>query len=312
MVKKPKQIDFRAKAASLVRVVTAVEPLTTLIVANPQGMGPMVLSCPHAGRFYPPELLRMSSRSLDDLRQLEDAHMDALVLAAAAPDMPAVLAGHARAWLDLNRHPEEIDPAMIDPFPPPSGRHSSARIAAGLGLLPSRVSGRPVYATRIPAAALRHRIDTVHSPYHETVETLLARARDRHGYAVLVDCHSMPSLPRDRSGNQTARIVIGDRFGTSAHPSITLMLEEALQDAGFTTIRNKPYAGGYIVERHGMPAARIHAIQIEVDRALYLDQDGMALSAASNAVAGRLASAIGDFRDMVLARLGPLRAEAAE
>lgn len=284
--------------------MTAAEPSPRLTVLNPQATGPVVLSCPHAGRFYPPELLKMTNRVVDDLRQLEDAYMDAVVLAAAAPDMPAVIAGHARAWLDINRHPDEVDPAMIDPFPPPSPYHSSARIAAGLGVLPTRVGGRPVYAARIPSAALRMRIDTVHLPYHEALASLLEDARRRHGYAILLDCHSMPSLPRDRSGRSGPQIVVGDRFGTSAEPMLTQILEDALASAGFTTARNKPYAGGYIAERHGAPSKGVHALQIEVDRALYLDHTRLKPAAALNAQAARLAVAVNAFRDQAAARLG--------
>ncbi len=273
-------------------------------VLNPMGTAPLVLSCPHAGRFYPPELIRVSARPVEELRQLEDAHMDALVRLAVAPDMPAVIAGHARAWLDINRHPEEIDPAMVDPFPPPSPHHGSARIAAGLGLMPTRVAGRPVYAERLPAATLRSRVQTVHRPYHERVGALLADARHRHGYAILIDCHSMPSLPRDRAGRRGAEIVIGDRFGTSAESAVTHMLEEALRGAGFTTARNRPYAGGYIIERHGAPGHNIHALQVEMDRALYLDQATLDPIAAMPFQAGRLGDAVSRFRNMVSDRFG--------
>ena len=178
-----------------------------------------------------------------------------------------------RAWLDLNRGAGELDPALID------GAHASGlnqRIAAGLGVVPRIVSeGTPIYNGKITLREAKARISAVHAPYHRMLESLMLRARRRFGYGLLFDCHSMPSealRAAPRVKGQLPDVVLGDRFGASADREIVAATHEVFCRAGFTVARNAPFAGGYITQRYGRPSRGLHAVQIEIDRGLYLDQ----------------------------------------
>lgn len=269
-----------------------------------------MLSCPHAGRHYPAALGILSRLPVDALRQLEDPHVDALLGPAVARGFPLIAATYARAWIDLNRHPDEIDPGLLDPAPPPSPHQTSARAASGLGVVPSRLgSGQPIYAGRLALDGMKARLALAHQPFHDRLATMLNHIRAHHGTALLIDCHSMPSLPRNRAGRPGADIVLGDRYGTSAAPLLVAMLEKALGDQGFNVIRNRPYAGGYVTERHGAPSFGIHAIQMEIDRRLYFDPARHLLRPEADALARRLADALAMVRDAMMPQGGALAAE---
>ncbi|MEM9147769.1 MAG: N-formylglutamate amidohydrolase [Pseudomonadota bacterium] len=232
-----------------------------------------VFSSPHSGRVYPQEMVDRSHLDLRALRASEDAFVERLF--ARVPDCGAPLL-HAlapRAWLDLNRAATDLDPELIE------GVQSSGpnqRVAAGLGVVPRVVSeGQEIYRGKIGRIEADARIDAIHRPYHETLEHLIERARGHFGVAVLFDCHSMPSealraAPRVRG--RAPDIVLGDRFGASAGRAIVAQTQEAFERAGFRVARNAPFAGGYITQRYGQPQRSVHAVQIEIDRGLYLDQ----------------------------------------
>jgi N-formylglutamate amidohydrolase len=175
-----------------------------------------------------------------------------------------------RAYLDVNREPYELDPQIFDGRLPDFANTRSLRVAVGLGTIP-RVVGdaQPIYRKPIPVADGLRRIETLYRPYHAQLKTLLERARGWFGVAVLLDCHSMPSNAADVSGLD---IVLGDRYGASAAPPVVDVLESSLKRAGYRVRRNKPFAGGYITEHFGSPADGVHAVQIEIARALYLDE----------------------------------------
>jgi N-formylglutamate deformylase len=229
------------------------------------GRWPVLLTSPHSGREFPPAFLGMSRLSVAQLRRAEDALVDELL--AGVTGVPVMRARFGRAFLDLNRGPDELDPAMFDgalTVPATAGE----RVAAGLGVVP-RIAGHglDIYRRRLPAAEAERRLASLHRPWHARIAEVLARARARHGHAILIDCHSMPTPV----GINPPQIVLGDRFGQSAAPALVTMIEQHFVRAGWRVARNKPYAGGHTTVLHGDVGNGIHAVQIEIDRSLYID-----------------------------------------
>lgn len=233
---------------------------------------PLLMSVPHAGQNYPPAM-RLTSRLTDaQLRLLEDRHADQLVALSLAAGVPAIVATTARAWIDLNRSEQECDPGFVE-LPTGMTPVISSKVSGGLGLIPRRLGGRDIWRRRIEADDLAARIADHHRPYHAAVAEHLRRARARFAHVVLLDVHSMPTL----SGNgteQPGQIIVGDSFGRSAHDRFTHCAAEVIAAHGFRPAINHPYAGGHILSRHSRPDGGIHALQIEVDRSLYLDEAG--------------------------------------
>ena len=247
-----------------------VEPETQLT--------PLVFSSPHSGAHYPTRFLAASQLDALTLRRSEDAFVDELFLGAIQAGAPLLRAHFPRAFLDVNREPYELDPRMFDGRLPLGANTRSIRVAGGLGTI-ARVVGdaQEIYRNRLPVAEAIKRIDDLYRPYHNTLRHLLDRTWRQFGVAVLVDCHSMPSSSQTHANARTeegqrADFVIGDRYGTSCNPALTAWLEETLLRKGFAVRRNKPYAGGYITESYGAPAMGVHAIQIEVNRQLYMNE----------------------------------------
>lgn len=236
---------------------------------------PVILSVPHAGRDYGRHLLQAARLSQGQLETLEDRLVDRLIWRATAAGMTAFVARAPRLEIDLNREEREIDPALIAPPLPAGGLVQSARTRGGLGLIPSRITGAgPIWRERIPRIELARRIEKIHQPYHAALEAALGQARARFGEAVLLDCHSMPPRHRpDNDGSRAATIVFGDRHGATISPDLLDAATAASRALGYRTACNAPYAGGYIVARHGRPQHGIHALQIEIDRSAYLDAD---------------------------------------
>jgi len=231
---------------------------------------PLIFASPHSGRRYPPELLADARVSLISLRRSEDAYVDELFAGAAAHGACVLSGTVARAYVDLNRDPAELDPEMFDERPPPSPQSNSARVQAGLGAIP-RISGdgQTIYRRKLALSEAERRISTVHRPYHALLQNLVAETSEQFGCAVLIDCHSMPNNAR---GAHAPDIVLGDRFGASCHPSITSLVEATLRRQGYRVARNTPFAGGHTTQSYGRPASRVHAIQIEINRGLYVDE----------------------------------------
>jgi N-formylglutamate amidohydrolase len=257
---------------------------------------PLVFDSPHSGARYPSAFLAASRLDPLTLRRSEDAFVDELFLPCVALGAPLLRARFPRAYLDVNREPFELDPRMFDGPLPEYANTRSLRVAAGLGTIP-RVVGdaQPIYRGRLQVAEALARIAALHRPYHQRLAGLIERTRARFGVVVLVDCHSMPSTLAEAG---SLDMVLGDRFGASAAPWAMEALEQALLARGYRVRRNKPYAGGYIAERYGLPAVGRHAVQIEVNRALYMDEARMvkldraaalveSLKAAAEAVASR-------------------------
>lgn len=231
---------------------------------------PLIFASPHSGRRYPADLLADARVALISLRRSEDAYVDELFAGAAAHGASVLSATIARAYVDLNRDPAELDPEMFDERPPQSVHLTSARVQAGLGAIP-RVSGdgQAIYRRKLTLSEAERRITAVHRPYHAMLQNLMAETREAFGCAVLIDCHSMPSNAR---GAHAPDIVLGDRFGASCHPSVTALVESTLRRQGYRVARNTPFAGGHVTQTYGRPAHRSHALQIEINRALYVDE----------------------------------------
>lgn len=239
--------------------------------APPRQLVPLLFSVPHSGDYYPPDLLAASRLGPLALRRSEDCFVDALFAAAPAVGAPLLAATHARAYVDCNRAPDDLDPAMFSRPPRPAPRRCPGRAADGLGVIPAIVApGLTIYRHPLPYGAATARIARLHRPYHDKLSQLVATTGQRFGVALLVDCHSMPAEPgTDRRG---ADFVIGDCHGASCHPLVGETLCRALQRMGYSVHRNTPYAGGYITSRYGRPRAGVHAVQIEIRRALYMDE----------------------------------------
>ncbi len=248
---------------------------------------PFVFASPHSGRRYPASFLAHSRLTATGLRRSEDAFVDELFESAAAVGAPLLAAEFPRAYLDANRAPGELDPAMFDgplalPLEP-----TGPRVAAGLGVIPRIVrDGAEIYRGRLPAGEAARRLSSLHQPYHAALGALLALTRRRFGVAVVVDCHSMPSAAA------VPDIVIGDRYGVAASHVLMRHAERAFQSHGFSVARNVPYAGGYTTHLHGRPARGIHAMQIEINRALYLDEERIAKTARFLEIKDRIAAVL--------------------
>jgi N-formylglutamate amidohydrolase len=279
----------------------AAEPAFRIVRPPPGAPSrPLVFASPHSGRIYPPSLMAASHLDAAAIRRSEDAFMDDLVAAGPEHGVSLITARFARAWLDLNREPWELDPGMFEDELPAFARGRSARVAAGLGAIARIVTeGQEIYRRKLTFAEARSRVEGVHRPYHEALAELLAQARQAHGTVLLIDWHSMPSAAAAQAGGGTGcDVVLGDRFGAAAAPAIARRLQTELEDLGLKVVRNSPYAGGYTTETYGRPAAGVHALQIEVNRALYLDEAALtpgpgyaALRDTLSTLIGRLAAA---------------------
>ena len=256
----------------------ALEPelATPVEVVEPVGAAsPLVLSSPHSGAVYPKRFLASSRLDAATLRRSEDAYVDELFAGAVALGAPMARARFPRAYLDVNREPFELDPRMFEGKLPAHVNTRSLRVAAGLGTIARLVAeSQEIYARRMPAAEALHRIEAGYRPYHAALRRLTQQALKSFGVVLLVDCHSMPSHVAGVPGQGGAKadIVLGDRFGTSCDPELTSAAEAALRSRGYVVQRNKPYAGGFITEHYGHPASHVHALQIEINRAVYMNE----------------------------------------
>jgi N-formylglutamate amidohydrolase len=233
---------------------------------------PVLISVPHAGRHYPSELFPNLRSPAENLVRLEDRYADLLARDAIDAKIPAIIASKARAWIDLNRDARDIDAGMVDGLDSAGLLAPSAKQRGGLGLIPRRLAGvGEIWKRPITLASAQHRIESYHRPYHHAISETLRKMRDRFGIAILLDLHSMPPLP-DSPNAPAAQFIIGDRFGRSAHGVYSETLLTRIRQDGFLAALNQPYSGDYILRAHGDVNANIHALQLEVDRSMYLDR----------------------------------------
>ncbi|SFJ27083.1 N-formylglutamate amidohydrolase [Jannaschia pohangensis] len=233
---------------------------------------PVVVASPHSGRVYDWDFLSTTVLDAAGIRSSEDAYVDLLLDRVTSLGVPLLTAEMPRAFLDLNRAPEELDPAVVQGVPRGA---MNPRISSGLGVIPRVVAqGRAIYRGKISQDEAAKRIETVWRPYHACLTDLMNSAHDQFGRAILLDIHSMPHEAIEGAGprGRTPEIVLGDRFGASASGDLVGALESIFVDLGFRVARNAPFAGAYVTQAYGKPARGRHAIQIEIDRALYLDE----------------------------------------
>lgn len=261
---------------------------------------PLIFASPHSGRLYPDSLMAASRLDGRQIRGSEDAYVDALIDAAPGHGVTVINARFARAYLDVNREAWELDARMFEDDLPQFARSHGPRVAAGLGAIARIVSeGQEIYARKLTFAEAAARIETVHKPYHEQLASLIAETRSAHGLAVLIDWHSMPAAATLRAaGGAGCDVVLGDRFGGACSPAISRRVERELTALGYRVGRNTPYAGGYTTEHYGRPRYGVHALQIELSRALYFDEGALAPTSGFEALKANLDSLFGAFADI--------------
>lgn len=237
---------------------------------------PFVYNSPHSGRAYPQSFIAASRLDPLSLRRSEDHFVDELFHAAPALGAPLLLAKFPRAYVDVNREPYELDPRMFSGTLPSFANAHSVRVAGGLGTIPRIVAeNMEIYAGKLSVAEGLERIEAVYKPYHARLRKLIARTHAFFGFGVLIDCHSMPGNIRLAGSGLRPDFIIGDRYGTSASPDLSDAAIGFLEELGFNAVRNKPYAGGFITEHYGRPARGLHALQIEINRSLYVDESSL-------------------------------------
>jgi N-formylglutamate amidohydrolase len=244
--------------------------------AGPAGAPPtpLVFASPHSGRLYPDDMMSAAALDAVSIRRSEDAFVDDLIAGATGHGAAVITAGFARAYIDLNREPFELDATMFADELPEFARSRTARVAAGLGAIARVVSeGQEIYHRKLTFAEAKARIEGAHRPYHDALAGLIGEAQAAHGFAILVDWHSMPAAAaRAGTRDRPSDIVLGDRFGAACAGVLPTRVERELEGLGYRVARNTPYAGGYTTEHYGQPSRRVHALQIEMNRALYLDE----------------------------------------
>ena len=275
------------------------------VFVPPRQTLPLVFASPHSGNRYPPGFIAQSRLDRQTLRRSEDSFVDEIFQAAPAMGAPLIRARFPRAYIDPNREPFELDPAMFLDELPTYANTRSPRVAAGLGTIARVVAtGADIYRGKLSFDEALERIRHYYWPYHAALRGLIDQTRDRFGFCILVDCHSMPSNngPLERS-NGTGRIdiVLGDCHGTACAPAVTETASAALEALGYRVTRNKPYSGGFVTRHYGRPSQAVHALQIEINRALYMDEASLRRGANLPALSRQM--------DAVIEALGRIGAE---
>jgi len=273
--------------------------------------GAVVFNSPHSGSIYPRSFLAAARLDLTTLRRSEDCFVDELLIGLVSRGHPLMRAHFPRCFVDVNREPYELDPRMFDGRLPSFANTRSMRVAGGLGTV-ARVVGdaQEIYDQRIPVDDALRRIEILYKPYHRALRKLMTRTHRDFGTAVLVDCHSMPSAAGPKDERPRADIVIGDRYGTSCVGVVADTIEATLRERGYAVSRNKPYAGGFITEHYGNPAVGLHAVQLEINRGLYMDERRFERSKTFSAVAQDLEVMADRLNEIALQELRPYRAAA--
>lgn len=255
----------------MARIVKASYP-GHVVDRPPHWLAPYVFASPHSGREYPERFMAGAVVDLAALRRSEDAYVDLLLPSAARLGVPILSARFPRAFVDVNRAATEMDVGMFTAPPLDGSEVPTNRVLAGFGVIPRLAAeGRAIYARKLSAEEARARLRWCHTPYHEALRALLAECHARFGMAVLVDWHSMPSSSV-AGGGRLADIVLGDRYGAAADSAIVDIWARAFASRGLVVSRNTPYAGGHVAALHGDPLSGVHVLQVEINRALYLDE----------------------------------------
>lgn len=288
-----------ACAASIVKIVQNYREHPAFDVIEPAIQRvPFVYCSPHSGRAYPASFLAASRLDQTNIRRSEDSFVDELFRSAPELGAPLLRAHFPRAFLDVNREPYELDPRMFREKLPPYVNARSLRVAGGLGTVARIVADQEeIYAAPLDVSEVLERVESLYKPFHAELQRRLAVTQMRFGRAILIDCHSMPSSVRGQDSRGRPDIVIGDRHGTSCDRALSDAAAAAFEDLGFTVSRNRPYAGGFITEHYGRPDAGVHALQIEVNRGLYMNERKFERTAGFTALTDR----IGRFNAVLMA-----------
>lgn len=271
---------------------------------------PLVLASPHSGRDYPASFLAQSRLEPHVLRRSEDCYVDEIFAGAVGLGAPLLAALFPRSFVDPNREPHELDPTMFDGPVPPHVNSRSPRVAAGLGMIPRIVAtGEEIYRRRLSYAEAAQRLDQCYVPYHEALRRAVEETRDRFGFCLLLDCHSMPSigLPPEVADKARVDVILGDCFGTACAPRVTEAAEAALRRLGYSLRRNTPYAGGFTTKHYGRPDEGVHALQIELNRSLYMDETSLTRRPYLSTLASHMEQLVGALAALPSTILTPPR-----
>jgi N-formylglutamate amidohydrolase len=270
---------------------------------------PVVVASPHSGSVYPTSFLAQTAVPLAALRRAEDAFVDELFSAAPALGLPFLAARFPRSFVDANREPYELDPGMFEGPLPRSLNHRTTRVAAGLGMIPRvAASGEAIYRGRMPSNEIEQRLATCWRPYHTALSALVEETHRQFGSALLIDAHSMPSSasgvgPRER--DQRVDIVLGDNHGESCAPDLVDSAERWFTSNGLKVQRNQPYAGGFTTQRYGRPGLNRHALQVEINRSLYMNEQRHEKLVTAGAIERLMAGFLEEIAGQALAVLAP-------
>ena len=289
-----------AAIAGLVASPAGLAAVWDLAAPEPQTM-PVVFASPHSGCDYPREFVAQARLDPITLRKSEDSFVDELFAGVTGEGAPLLKALFPRAYLDPNREPFELDPAMFaDPLPAYANTRSP-RVAGGLGTIARVVAnGEEIYRGKLRVSDALERVNCLYRPYHEALRRLVAATMSRFGRVLLIDCHSMPSVggPMDEdAGRRRFDIVLGDCHGTSCAPSVVTLVERFLAGCGYQVVRNNPYAGGFTTRHYGIPAERVHALQIEINRAIYMNEAAIERKPALARVAAHMTALAAHLRE---------------
>jgi N-formylglutamate amidohydrolase len=272
---------------------------------------PIIFNSPHSGSIYPVDFLDASRIDIAALRRSEDSFMDELIEDLSRRGFPVVRVNFPRSYVDVNREPYELDPRMFTGRLPSFANTRSMRVAGGLGTIPRVVGdGQEIYRDRLSVDDALGRIEALYKPYHRALRRLINKAHQTFGAVVLVDCHSMPSIGVSRDEPRRPDVVIGDRYGTSCAPLLADTVEETMRGLGYSVGRNKPYAGGFITEHYGNPASGLHTVQLELNRAIYMDERRRERGPRFEQIARDFAALADALAAVPLGDLGPFQAAA--
>ena len=281
------------------------------IVEPKEWRAPIIFNSPHSGSAYPDAFLNVSRIDLPTLRRSEDSFMDELVGDLGERGFAVVRVHFPRSYVDVNREPYELDPRMFAGRLPSFANTRSMRVAGGLGTIPRVVGdGQEIYRERLAVDDALSRIENLYKPYHRALRRLINRVDQSFGTVVVVDCHSMPSIGVSRDEPRRPDLVIGDRYGTSCSPLLPDRVEETMSRLGYSVGRNKPYAGGFITEHYGNPASGLHVVQLELNRAVYMDERRREKGPRFLQVAADFARLADALATVPLDNLGPFQAAA--
>ena len=280
----------------------AASPIPAFELRRPEMLSaPIVFASPHSGTHYPEAFVSTLQVPMMDIRRTEDAFVDELFAECVELGAVQLRALYGRCYVDLNRDSRELDVDMFADGPPRSCGMPSARVRAGLGCLPRIASsGRDIYETKLSRAEGQFRLETVYDAYHDQLATELTRCRSGDGFSYLIDCHSMPSQQAGRP--KLPDIVLGDRFGSSCENGLTGRVERAFKALGYSVTRNAPYAGGHTTRRYGKPRRGEHALQIEINRGLYMNETELSRSGRFDQVRADVTNVIRDILQHVASR----------